>query len=76
MGNEISTLKDLQFDCKLKAMNVKAASDTAVNDGFNNEWVLNNYMVCISECELSTKTLLDHLHQSSDIKGETQSDSC
>lgn len=65
-----SALEDLQFDCKLKAMNVNAASDTAVNDGFTHEWVLNNYMVCIRECEQSTKNLLDHLHRSSEVKAE------
>lgn len=65
MNNQRSALEELQYDCGLKAMNVKTASETAVHDGFNNDWVIKNYMSCIKESEQSIKRLLEHLEQPS-----------
>lgn len=75
MNNQRSALEELQYDCRLKAMNVKAATDTAVHDGFNDDWAIRNYMSCIKESEQSIKRLLEHLQQSSITIEATSSES-
>lgn len=71
MNNQRSLLEELQYDCSLKAMNVKTATETAVHDGFNNDWVINNYMSCLKEGEQSIKKLQEHLEQRSTGKEDS-----
>lgn len=60
MNNARSELEELQYNCKLKAMNVKAAMETALNDEFNDDWIINNYMSCVKESEQSIKMLIEY----------------
>ncbi|WP_316818856.1 hypothetical protein [Pedobacter nyackensis] len=60
MKNYRSELEELQYNCKMKAMNIKTAMETAINDGFNDAWIIQNYISCVEESADSVRLLLEY----------------
>ncbi|TKC57692.1 hypothetical protein FBD94_20685 [Pedobacter hiemivivus] len=60
MSSYRSELEELQYQCKLKAMNVRTAMETVINDGFNDGWAIENYMSCVEESAHSIRLLQEY----------------
>lgn len=58
-------LEELQFDCSLKALNLRTATASVELNGFKDTWHLSNYLSCIKESEESIKKLIAYLENKS-----------
>ena len=57
-------LEELQFECSLKAKNLKTATESIEINRFKDTWHLSNYLLCLKESEEITKKLIAYLEAS------------